>query len=84
MTVEPVLYESLIDGGPGRVEVRRTDHREACLTVFDGDEPIYVQIKMPLAYGAIFGPDGADVADWQDITCREYDDYVTRKQAGDL
>lgn len=50
------------------IEVHRTDDSHGKLYVFDhnkGDQEIFSQ-EVGLSYGAMFGPDVADVNEWQE------------------
>ena len=58
-----------------QVEVRRVDERAAILRIFDhtrSDHLIHEE-SVGLSYGAIFGPDVADVAEWQERAMRVVD-----------
>lgn len=50
------------------IEVRRTGWRAANLFIFDhnNDDKKLTQFKVRLSYGAQFGPDVADVEEWQE------------------
>ncbi len=49
------------------VEVERTGPYSGVLAVFDHDscDTLVASVDVDLMYGAIFGPDAADVADWK-------------------
>jgi hypothetical protein len=74
-----VIFESLIDEGPGKVIVTEAGDRTARLEVFYGDELIYVESDLPLMYGAIFGVDVEDMNRFQAIALREHDAYVAQE-----
>jgi hypothetical protein len=48
------------------VTVTRTDDYHAELTISEGNQVLHRE-AVGLSYGAIFGPDVADVADWRRI-----------------
>lgn len=69
-----LVWWSRLDGRY-QVEVHRTGSHSGVLLIFDhqdGDKLIH-QEDVGLYYGAIFGPDFADVAEWQEKTIRVID-----------
>ena len=58
-----------------QVEVHRIDDRSGCLIIFDHVNQmsvIYTE-HVDLSYGAVFGPDVADVRYWEDKVCSVVD-----------
>jgi hypothetical protein len=82
-----IVWESDVDNGTYHVSVlRRTDgtpeerNYEADLVVRRGDEEVY-RARVGLSYGAVFGPDVADLDAWQEAALRIIDgDYRKRGQ----
>ena len=60
-----VVWTSTLDG-KYEVTVTRTDDYHAELTISEGNQVLHRE-SVGLSYGAIFGPDVADVADWRRI-----------------
>jgi len=60
-----VVWTSTLDG-KYEVTVTRADNYHGELTIAEGDLVLHRE-AVGLSYGAIFGPDVADVADWQRI-----------------
>ena len=60
-----VVWTSTLDG-KYEVTVTRTDDYHAELTISEGNQVLHRK-SVGLSYGAIFGPDVADVGDWQRI-----------------
>jgi hypothetical protein len=73
---ENVVWEATVDDHTWKAEVRRTGDRQGVLTVkrIDDDQVIYSD-TVNLAYDAIFGPDVADVAEWQSLTIEAIDRF---------
>jgi hypothetical protein len=74
-----IIYESLIDEGPGRLVVSQIDDGTAVLELFYGDEMIYTEEGIHLMYGAIFGIDVDDIIRFQTIGLREHDSYLENR-----
>lgn len=80
VTAEPV-WEQTVDNGRYRCRVERTGAYTGTLIVErDGDSgPPILSRDVGLAYQAIFGPDVADVAEWQSLCIEAIDaDYEGR------
>ena len=60
-----VVWTSTLDGRY-KVTVTRTDDYHGELTISEGNQVLHRE-SVGLSYGAIFGPDLADVADWRRI-----------------
>lgn len=63
------------------IEVARTGERTAKLRIWDhakGDAEI-AEWDVGLAYGALFGPDVGDVAEWQDRIAAFIDDDYSKR-----
>jgi hypothetical protein len=60
-----VVWTSTLDGRY-EVTVTRTDDYHGELTISEGNQILHRE-SVGLSYGAIFGPDVADVAGWQRI-----------------
>ncbi len=69
---EDIIWESLLDGRY-KVMVIRTDPYHGEWSIRDGDQMLDKQ-NVSLSFGAQFGPDVEDVADWQDRAVRFIDD----------
>lgn len=69
-----VIWFNTLDGGLFEVSVTATGERTAEHVITKDGVIIYKQ-EVGLAYGAIFGPDAADVAEWQEVTVREVDKW---------
>lgn len=61
-----VVWTSTLDG-KYEVTVTRTDNYHGELTISEGDLVLHRE-SVGLSYGAIFGPDVADVTDWRRIS----------------
>lgn len=58
-----------------KIEVVRTDGYKANISIYDSehnDIEIHTE-QVGLAYGAMFGPDVEDVAQWQNLACKVVD-----------
>jgi hypothetical protein len=60
-----IVWQSTLDGRYEAVVVRIAPY-QGLLTIRDAGEEIFSQ-QVGLMYNAQFGPDMADVADWQEI-----------------
>jgi hypothetical protein len=60
-----VVWTSTLDG-KYEVTVTHTDGYHGVLTISEGTEVLHRE-SVGLSYGAMFGPDLADVADWRRI-----------------
>lgn len=70
-----VVWTSTLDGRY-EITVSRTDDYHGELTISEGDLVLHRE-SVGLSYGAIFGPDVADVADWQRIAV----EFVDRRNS---
>jgi hypothetical protein len=45
------------------------------LVIFDSqdNDKVILDEKVPISYGAVFGPDAIDVAEWQEMACEAVD-----------
>ena len=69
-----VVYDNTLDGGRYRLRVIHQDNGGGYLTVTqEAEEKLLYACEVPLAYGAIFGPDASDVAEWQEIAIKIVD-----------
>ena len=68
-----VVWTSTLDG-KYEVTVTRTDDYHAELTISEGNQVLHRE-SVGLSYGAIFGPDVADVADWRRIAVEFVDGH---------
>ena len=59
--------------------VVRNGNNGGILTVHDGDNRLLSK-HVPLSYGARFGPDASDVADWQDRCAEAVDDHKKEQE----
>jgi hypothetical protein len=66
MTVErQIVWQASVDDDRYECSVYRTGEYEGELVVTEG-ERVLLKEDVTLSYGAIFGPDVSDVANWQD------------------
>jgi hypothetical protein len=71
-----VIYDNTLDGGRFRLRVIRQADRLGYLTVTrEEDGTVLDEGEVPLAYGAIFGPDADDVHQWQERTIKAVDKF---------
>lgn len=62
---EDTIWESTVDDGRYHASVVQQPGEKAHLVLREGDEVLLDEV-VSLAYGAIFGPDVDDVAQWQE------------------
>jgi hypothetical protein len=62
---EQIIWESTLDNRYA-IQVVRVAPYEGKLAIREADEEIFSQ-QVALSYGATFGPDVSDIADWQEI-----------------
>jgi hypothetical protein len=62
---EQIIWESTLDNRYA-IQVVRVAPYEGKLVIREADEEIFSQ-QVPLSYGATFGPDVSDIANWQEI-----------------
>ena len=83
MSDEKIVWESLLDGRFA-CQVRRLDsapNELALLVVMDGPAGALVLSEtVALTYGAQLGPDGADVAEWQDKAVAAVESYLAKQE----
>ena len=75
MEEKAVVWRSKLDGKYD-VYVERTGEYTGVLVVTVGEEILHSE-EVGLAYGALFGPDVDDVADWQETAVRVVDNRVS-------
>lgn len=77
-----VVWQQTLDQGAYTLRVTRADEDTALLQVIDNEteEVILTKDRLPLAYGARFGPDVDDVAEWQAMTIEAVDDHNQQKE----
>lgn len=69
-----VIWQNTVDKGAWNVWVEAGPGGSGVLFVERAaDELIILEEQVTLAYGAVFGPDVADVGEWQDKTIRAID-----------
>jgi hypothetical protein len=68
---DDVVWTSRLDG-KYEVTVTHTDGCHGLLTISEGNQVLHRE-SVGLSYGAIFGPDLADVADWRRIAVEVVD-----------
>jgi allophanate hydrolase subunit 1 len=73
-----VVWQQTLDGGAYTLRVTRIDEDHGRLQVSVTDGVQLHEQEVPLAYGALFGPDMGDVADWQEITVNVVDEYINQ------
>ena len=75
-----VIWQQTLDGGAYTLRVTRIDDNYGLLQVsVTGGEQLHEQ-RVPLAYGAIFGPDMDDVAEWQGLTVDIVDNHINQQE----
>jgi hypothetical protein len=67
-----IIWESKLDE-VFDCKVERIDERRGKLTVIDQFDRILLDTEVGLSYGAMFGPDVADVALWEDMVIKVID-----------
>lgn len=72
---DDVVWTSILDGRY-EVTVTRTGDYHGELTISEGNQVLNRE-SVGLSYGAIFGPDVADVADWRRIAVEFVDGQKT-------
>jgi hypothetical protein len=76
--MEDVIYENTVDSGAFTVRVVASadSNYRAHLKVWVTDGELLLDEEVPLSYGAIFGPDVSDVAEWQERALVVIDRYL--------
>jgi hypothetical protein len=78
--VSDVIWTQTVDDGAFTAEVTRVDDDYGTLRVsVTGGEQL-LERPVSLAYGAPFGPDVDDVADWQDWTLEVIDAHLAKEE----
>lgn len=80
-TVRNVIYHTTVDDGEFSMEVVGSDDEymgRLIVKVVATDEVLLDQ-QVGLMYGAIFGPDVADVYVWEDRTIKVIDEYIAKR-----
>ena len=67
-----IIWESKLDE-MFDCKVERIDERRGKLTVIDQFDQILLNEEVGLSYGAMFGPDVADVALWEEMVIKVID-----------
>lgn len=69
-----IVWEATIDNNTWKAQVVRVDSYNGTLEIYrvEPEEKVYSE-DVSLSYGAIFGPDVADVAYWQEKTIEVVD-----------
>lgn len=62
--LDQIIWQNLLDH-KYRCRVIRLTERTGTLSISDDDKEL-ISCVVPLAYGALFGPDVDDVNDWQE------------------
>jgi len=71
---EEQVYYNTVDKGTWVIQVMRTEEYRGVLRVYQGvGGPLVHQQGVGLSYDALFGPDVADVADWQELALTAID-----------
>jgi hypothetical protein len=70
---EEIIWSSLLDNRYS-IKVVRTAQYRAELSDRDGDQVLHTEF-VGLMYGAIFGPDVSDVAEWQRLSTDFVDNH---------
>ena len=74
--MQEIIWSQDLDGA-WRCEVQRIDHSTGRLTVTSLARPeVILDEDVALSYGAEFGPDAGDVADWQERCVAAVDDFA--------
>jgi len=75
-----VIWQQTLDDGRFTMRVTRVDESIGLLQVFvtEGERKLHEE-QVPLAFGAVFGPDMDDVAEWQEITIAQVDRFLLKE-----
>lgn len=74
------VWSATVDNGAFKVTVNRDEERSAVLTVVHvASETTILTSQVGLSYGAIFGPDVADVAAWQVMSLDAIDEWMAQQ-----
>lgn len=78
--MEDVIWADAVDNGAWKAKVVRTSERAGELTVTESATGRVVHREnVGLSYGAVFGPDIADVTQWQDTVINVIDNPSDRR-----
>ena len=75
-----VIWQQTLDNGAFTLRVTGIDGDTGNMQVSTADGDVLHEEHVPLAYGAMFGPDVDDVADWQAKTVLIVDEYLNNKE----
>lgn len=71
--VPALVWQAILDSKYG-CSVVRIDGRKGRLVVANEEtKEILLDKEVSLSYGAVFGPDASDVAQWEDLCCEVVD-----------
>ncbi|MEE9214656.1 MAG: hypothetical protein V3U54_07655 [Thermodesulfobacteriota bacterium] len=81
---EDIIWWSKLDNR-FLIQVRRLRENEATMCIFDhdNDDEMMSCEQVSLAYGAIYGPDVADIATWQERAVEIVDHFPKKKTKED-
>lgn len=78
---ESVVWEDTVDGGEFTVSVTRNSSYKGQLRVrVAATGEVLLDEEVGLAYQAIFGPDMADVEDWEERGIEVIDEWIERQK----
>lgn len=78
---QQVVWEATVDQHAYSVKVVRTNDYSGLLTVTVTEtEEVLLTEEVTLSYQAVFGPDVADVSDWQETALNAIDNYINRRK----
>lgn len=70
-----IIWESGVDDGKYSVKVvREASHRGKLTLVEVASGVVLLDKEVGLSYGAMFGPDVSDIAEWQDMVMARIDE----------
>lgn len=78
-----VIWQQTMDGGAFTLRVTRIDESTGLLQVSVNNGERLHEERVPLAYGALFGPDIDDLAQWQETTINIVDAWLATNQQGE-
>lgn len=75
-----LVYRNTVDNGTFEVKVTRLSAYSGQFTVtVRGSEEVLLSEEVGLAYQAMFGPDVADVAEWQNRAITVIDQWIEQR-----
>jgi len=80
MAEPQVIWQNTVDHGKWRVRVIRSGPYTGILQIRRDDKLVHVE-GVGLAYGALFGPDIADVEEWQERAIEVIDSFAEASDA---